>query len=248
MTAVTLLCDSFYRKAQALCCTWSVSKSELLQRLERKGVLPKTFAFKKGEKIFREGEPGITLFFLLAGKIALITHTPDGRALGLAVLRPGDVFGELALATGERYVTAQALTEVTVALVPADATKSLARDDPELLDEIFSVIGRRLQMAVKAVTDLLSVPLRARLARQLLNLATDNPDSHALEVDLTQEVLSTLVGASREAVNRELRRFARRGWVVLRRGRIVVRLPRELAAYAEYEWPERTIGPWGDPF
>jgi CRP/FNR family transcriptional regulator, cyclic AMP receptor protein len=205
---------------------------EFLRRLEARGIVPCVLSFRSKENLYREGEPGITLFVLLHGKVALTIHTPDGRELGLAVLGPGDVFGELALTTGERYVTAHALTDVEAAVVRADETKALAREDPELLDDLLSLVDERLRGAVAMASELLTASLGVRLARHLVDLATPGPDSGDLEVLITQEELATLVGATREAVNRELRRLARRGWLRLGRKRIVLLRPEELAGLA----------------
>jgi CRP-like cAMP-binding protein len=206
---------------------------EFLRRLEAKGIVPRVLSFRSRENLYREGEPGITLFVLLQGKVTLTIHTPDGGELGIAVLGPDDVFGELALTTGERYVTAHALTDVDVAVVRADETKALARHEPELLDDILSLIDERLRRAVAVASEILSASLSVRMARHLLDLATPGPASGELEVLITQEELATLVGATREAVNRELRRLARRGWLRLGRRRIVLLRPEELASLTE---------------
>jgi CRP/FNR family cyclic AMP-dependent transcriptional regulator len=206
---------------------------EFLRRLEAKGIVPRVLSFRSKENLYREGEPGITLFVLLQGKVTLTIHTPDGGELGLAVLGPGDVFGELALTTGERYVTAHALTDVDVAVVRADETKALARDDPELLDDLLSLVDERLRRAVAVASEILTASLSVRMARHLLALANPEPASGDLEVLITQEELATLVGATREAVNRELRRLARRGWLRLGRRRIVLLRPDELARFTE---------------
>jgi len=206
---------------------------EFLRRLEARGIVPCALSYRSKESLFREGEPGITLFVLLRGKVTLTIHTPDGRELGLAVLGPGDVFGELALTTEQRYVTAHALTDVDVAVVRADETKALASADPELLNDILSLVDERLRRAVAVASEILSASLSVRIARQLLALAAPGPASGDLEVPIAQEELATLVGATREAVNRELRRLARRGWLRLGRRRIVLLRPEELASLTE---------------
>jgi CRP-like cAMP-binding protein len=204
-----------------------------LQRLQDKGITPRILIFEREHDIYRQGEPGISLFFLLEGKVALTIQTPDGRTLGLAVLGPGDVFGELALMTGERYVTAHALTEVKVAVVRADETKALAGGDPDLLGEVLSLVGKRLQAAVETLSGLLSSSLGARVARHLLNLAVEDPDTKTLRIAITQEELAHLVGTTREAVNRELGRLARRELLSLGRGRIVILRRQELSRLAQ---------------
>ncbi len=216
---------------------------EFLRHLEARGIVPSLLSFRKNENLYHQGEPGITLFVLLRGKVTLTVHTQDGRELGLAVLGPGDVFGELALTTGERYVTAHALTDVEVAVVRADETKALAGADPELLDDILSLVDERLRRAVAVASEMLSATLSVRIARHLLDLAAPEPASGELEVLVTQEELATLVGATREAVNRELRRLARRGWLRLGRRRIVLLRPDKLASLVE---PVRRHDPVAD--
>ena len=216
---------------------------EFLRHLEARGIVPSALSFRKNENLYHQGEPGITLFVLLRGKVTLTVHTQDGRELGLAVLGPGDVFGELALTTGERYVTAHALTDVEVAVVRADETKALAGADPELLDDILSLVDERPRRAVAVASEMLSATLSVRIARHLLDLAAPEPASGELEVLVTQEELATLVGATREAVNRELRRLARRGWLRLGRRRIVLLRPEKLASLTE---PVRPHDPVAD--
>jgi CRP-like cAMP-binding protein len=185
-------------------------------------------SIRKGEAIYHQGELGVALFFLLTGKVELAVQASDGREVGLAILTPGAVFGELALAKAARFVTARAVTDVEVGLVSADQVRFELSHDPALLDEILGLMGDRLRTAVETVTELLSAPLAARLARWLLELAVEDPASGSLHIDMTQDDLATLVGGSREAVNRELRRLARRGCLSLGRGKIEIHRPEEL--------------------
>lgn len=204
----------------------------MLERLEEMGITPRILAVRKGEAIYHQGELGIALFFLLSGKVELAVQASDGREVGLALLGPGAVFGELALTKAARFVTARAVTDVTVGGVSADQVKSHLREDPALLDEVLGLMGERLQTAAETVTQLLSAPLAARLARWLLQLAVEDPPSQSLQVNMTQEELAALVGGTREAVNRELRRLAGRGWVGLGRGKILIYRPEALQARA----------------
>ena len=102
-----------------------------------------------------------------------------------------------------------------------------------MLDDILSLVDERLRRAVAVASEILSASLTVRMARHLLDLANPEPASGDLEALITQEELATLVGATREAVNRELRRLARRGWLRLGRRRIVLLRPDELARFTE---------------
>jgi CRP-like cAMP-binding protein len=92
-------------------------------------------------------------------------------------------------------------------LLNAEEVRLQGKVDPKLYDEILDLMGERLLAAAETVTALLSAPLGARLAKWLLELATEKPDSRTLQIDIAQEELAALVGGSREAVNRELRRL-----------------------------------------
>jgi CRP-like cAMP-binding protein len=191
-------------------------------------MTPRRLSIRKGEAIYHQGELGVALFFLLTGKVELAVQASDGREIGLAILAPGAVFGELALTKAARFVTARAVTDVEVGLLSADDVKLELSHNPALLDEILGLMGDRLRTALDAVTELLSAPLAVRLARWLLELAVEDPTSGSLHIDMTQEDLATLVGGTREAVNRELRRLAGRGCLSLGRGKIEIHRPEEL--------------------
>jgi CRP/FNR family transcriptional regulator len=197
--------------------------------------------------IYHQGELGIALFFLIRGKVELAVQAADGREVGLAVLGPGALFGELALTKAARFVTARAVTDVEVGLVSADQVKLELSHDPALFDEILSLMGERLRTAAETVTQLLSAPLAARLARWLLELAVEDPLSGSLHVEMTQEELATFVGGSREAVNRELGRLAGRGCLSLRRGRIQIHRPEDLEGPAGAVQDRRPLVGSGPP-
>ena len=168
--------------------------------------------------IFSEGEPGDRMYVILDGKVKLGQTSPDGRESLLAVLGPGEVFGELSLFDpGPRTATATAVTDtVVVGLGHADLRPWLT-GRPEVAEALLQALAQRLRRTNEALADLVFSDVPGRVAKQLLELADKfgqpGPDGVLVHHDLTQEELAQLVGASRETVNKALADFTQRGWV-----------------------------------
>lgn len=193
-----------------------------------------TSRLRKGEVLFRQGEPGTQLHVILDGKVKLFHTSADGRENMLAVIGPGDVVGELSLFDpGERTATASALTDVSVASLDHEALRPWLREHLEVAEQLLGALARRLRRTNEAVADLVFSDVPGRLAKALLDLAARfgerGPEGVRLRLDLTQEELAQLVGASRETVNKALADFAGRGWL-RQSGRTVVLLDQERLA------------------
>jgi len=188
----------------------------------------------RGETLFTEGEPGESLYIVLAGKVKLGRRSPDGRENLVAVMGPSDQFGELSLFDpGPRTATATVVTDARLARLPKAALQKWVQDRPQIAVQLLRVVARRLRRTNTMLADLIFVDVPGRVAKQLLQLAQrfGSVDGGRLRVthDLTQEELAQLVGASRETVNKALADFASRGWLQLE-GKSVVILDRERLA------------------
>jgi CRP/FNR family transcriptional regulator, cyclic AMP receptor protein len=192
-------------------------------------------ALTRGEAVFREGEDGRELYVVLTGKVKLGRHSADGRENVIAVLGPGDLFGELSLFDDTtRAASATAVTETELAALDHAAFDRWLTERPAVSRVILRVLARRLRMANESLSDLVFADVPGRVAKALLGLADRFGTSEAdgavrVEHDLTQEELAQLVGASRETVNKALSDFATRGWLRLD-GRAVVLIDAERLA------------------
>ena len=190
-----------------------------------------TLEIPRGTVLFHEGEPGDSLYIVLAGKVKLGRRASDGRENLVAVMGPSDQFGELSLFDpGPRTATAVAVTDVRIAVLPKDPLVHWVSERPQIALQLMRVIARRLRRTNTMLADLIFVDVPGRVAKQLLQLAQKfgSVDGGQLRVthDLTQEELAQLVGASRETVNKALADFAARGWLRLE-GKSVVILDRD---------------------
>jgi CRP/FNR family transcriptional regulator, cyclic AMP receptor protein len=182
--------------------------------------------FSRGATLFSEGEPGDRLYIVTQGKIKLGRSATDGRENLLAVLGPGEMFGELSLFDpGPRTATATAVTAGVLSSIGHDDLQPLLLARPEVAGRLLAALARRLRRTNEAMADLVFSDVPGRVAKALLDLASrfgvEAEDGLRVTHDLTQEELAQLVGASRETVNKALADFAGRGFLRLE-GRAVV--------------------------
>ena len=174
----------------------------------------------RGETIFHEGDPGDRLYVIVVGKIKLGRASGDGRENLLAVLGPGEMFGELSLFDpGPRNATGTAVADTVLLGMGTDDLDEWLRGRPDVARHLLRALARRLRRTNEALADLVFSDVPGRVAKALLDLSErfGRPTDDGLRVahDLTQEELAQLVGASRETVNKALADFAARGWIRL---------------------------------
>ena len=176
--------------------------------------------FGKGDVVFSEGDDGDRLYVVSDGKIKLGHAAPDGRETLLAVMGPGDMFGELSLFDpGPRTATATALTDTVLLGLHHQALRPWLTGRPEVAEALLQALAQRVRRVNDNLSELVFSDVPGRVAKALLDLGEKFGESRAdglfVEHDLTQEELAQLVGASRETVNKALADFVARGWIRL---------------------------------
>lgn len=186
-----------------------------------------TVKLRRGEELFREGDTGDKLYICIDGKVKLGRTSVDGRENLLAILGPGQMFGELSLFDpGPRSATVTAVTDTTFLSLSHDDLLQWLEGRPAVARGLLSQLAARLRKANDVVADLVFSDVPGRVAKALLDLASrfgrTADDGVHVHHDLTQEELAQLVGASRETVNKALADFAARGWVRLEPRSVVI--------------------------
>ncbi len=176
--------------------------------------------FGKGDVVFSEGDDGDRLYVVSDGKIKLGHAASDGRETLLAVMGPGDMFGELSLFDpGPRTATATALTDTVLLGLHHQALRPWLTGRPEVAEALLQALAQRVRRVNDNLSELVFSDVPGRVAKALLDLGEKFGESRAdglfVEHDLTQEELAQLVGASRETVNKALADFVARGWIRL---------------------------------
>jgi CRP-like cAMP-binding protein len=192
--------------------------------------------FARNEVIFHEGDPADSLHLLASGHVSVRVATPDGDSVTLAIIGPGEAFGEFALIgrDNRRAATVTALEQCETLCVQRERFDALRRDHPRLdrmLAEILAIEVRRLD---SRLLEFLYLPADKRVLRRLASLGKvyRDGDRKPVVVPLTQDVIASLAGASRPTTNQALRVVEDAGIVEIGRGRIEILDPAALVRRA----------------
>ena len=182
---------------------------------------------RRGDVLFHEGDSGDKLYVVTEGKVKLGRSSSDGRENLLAIMGPGQMFGELSLFDpGPRSATVTAVTDATFASLSHDDLLKWLDGRPMVARGLLSQLAGRLRKSNDVVADLVFSDVPGRVAKALLDLADrfgrTADDGVHVHHDLTQEELAQLVGASRETVNKALAEFVQRGWLRLEARAVVI--------------------------
>ena len=187
--------------------------------------------FAASETLFHRGDPAAHLYVLISGSAKITLPDEYGKEAVIALLRPGEVFGELALFDdAPRSATVVSVGETECLLVSRDDFLSLLERAPQAMREVLKLLARTIRRSTTHVEDLVFLDVPSRVAKALLDLS-DVGGSEA-EIGITQDDLAAMVGATRVSVNRVLASLEQRGIVKVARRRIAVldreRLSREV--------------------
>jgi CRP/FNR family cyclic AMP-dependent transcriptional regulator len=191
-----------------------------------------------GALLASRGEPASEWVGVAKGAVRVSSVSLSGKQVTLAYVEPGTWFGDIALFDGlPRTHDANAHGETTLLVVRKPDFKELLSQHVELYEALLRLNCRRLRLMFNQIEDLNTRPLASRLAKQVLMLAKSYGIEHGEEVriglQLAQEDLAQLLGASRQRVNQELKGFEREGAVRVEPTRLVVLSKEKLLAIAE---------------
>jgi CRP-like cAMP-binding protein len=199
--------------------------------LERFSHVAVPRSFPSGTRVFHEGDSSDACYIVSEGSFRVTREHSDGRAITLATLGPGEIFGELAMLDGDlRSASAESITDGTLLALPANDVRSLLARNPEIALKLVAGLVRRLRAANARLSRQSFQTVPSRVAGILLQLSRDNqpagadPEGEPAEVTIrmNQTDLAQLAGTSRESVSRFLAELERAGVVRSGRGRVTV--------------------------
>jgi CRP-like cAMP-binding protein len=172
--------------------------------------------YRKGQVIFREGQPGGTVLAIRSGVVKVSVVTPTGRDILLALKEPGSLVGELAAIDGRpRSATATALDAVSAIGLSDAAFGDFLDRHPRMALRLLRTLADQIREAATRTADRDTGDTTSRVARRLVMLAERYGEYNGpvIEVNLpiTQEDLAGWVGATREATSRSLGRLRAQG-------------------------------------
>jgi CRP/FNR family cyclic AMP-dependent transcriptional regulator len=193
--------------------------------------------YRAGETVFLMGAPANQMMALLSGTIRIRIPAPEGNELFLAMIYPDEIFGELAVFDeNERSADAVAESACTVAIFDRDDILSLFDRNPSLWPKLVKVLVQRLRSTDQAFAEVALLQLPVRLAKAILRTYTSSGTS----AKISQRELASMVGSTRETVNRCIHNWQREGIVKISGGSIVITDRRSFEHIANVGQPRKT--------
>lgn len=185
-----------------------------LERLAR-AVIERAYA--KDEIVFLEGEPSQGLYIVREGLVKIYKLSDEGREQILRHIGPGESFNEVAVFDGgPNPANVSAVQASAVWIVPSASIVDLITRRPQVALAVIRNLGARVRHLVTLVEDLALRHVTARLAKLLLESATERQPA------LTQQEMASRLGTVREMIGRSLKQMEARGLLKLERGKIVI--------------------------
>jgi CRP/FNR family cyclic AMP-dependent transcriptional regulator len=209
----------------------SLRDSYLFQRADEDALMAiarhlRRRRFRRGETIFHQGDPGDALHVVSSGAVKIVLPSMEGEEAIIATLRTGDFFGELALLDGApRSATAIALEATETWTLPRAALVTLLDQDKALRDSLLAGLAREIRRITGHVAELHFLDLGGRLASRLARLAREaEPDANEVRLDwpYTQSDLASMIGGTRQSVNKLLSGLVDRGLVAIEKDKLVI--------------------------
>lgn len=170
----------------------------------------KLVEFGRGQEICASGTGNRFAHIIKEGNVRLIMHSPSGKQLTVAILKPGDVIGGADLfGTETGGESAEALSPCVLYQVPVDLLRKLATESSDFSLRINKEVNKSRMLVMNRMQDVLFLTVQERLSRLILRLADEFPGTTTsgkrfVNIRLTHQELADLIGANREAVSATL--------------------------------------------
>jgi CRP/FNR family transcriptional regulator, cyclic AMP receptor protein len=192
-------------------------KQEMRDSLRQETLNSRAVTFVRHANIYTCGEQDEMVYFIETGQVKLLLLSPEGKECLLAIHSSGDIFGELCLAgLGARRETAVAMKQTTLKQIPCPLF--FARLSRDTLSEGFvRYLAVRIADQQQVIANLVTVDSEQRLGQTLLQLARTlgkkDPRSIRIELKISHEELSEMVGTTRPRISFFMHRFRNLGLI-----------------------------------
>jgi CRP/FNR family transcriptional regulator, cyclic AMP receptor protein len=210
-------------------------KQQMRESLRQETLNSRAVTIAKHDHVYTCGDNDELVYFIESGQIKLLMLSPGGKECLLAIHAAGDIFGELCLSgLGARLETAVAMEETVIKQIPC--SKFFARLGRDALFEGFvQYLAVRIADQQQVIANLVTVDSEQRLGKTLLNLARTmgkkDPRSIRIELKITHEELSEMVGTTRPRISVFMQRFRNLGLIETNADHFLIIKEKRLTAY-----------------
>lgn len=212
-------------------------KRQLRDSLQRETLNTRAIRLARHASVYNSGDQDEAVYFIESGQIKLVMVSSEGKECLLAIHSNGDIFGELCLSgLGLRQETATAMKTTILKIIPCARFFERLRKD-SLYEGFVRYLAVRIADQQQVIANLVTVDSEQRLGQTLLQLARTmgkkDPRSIRIELRITHEELSAMVGTTRPRISLFMQRFHHLGLIETNEERFFVVKEKRLADYLE---------------
>ncbi len=210
-------------------------KLQLRDSLRLETMNSRAMTIAKHDNVYTCGDQDQTVYFIESGQVKLLMLSPEGRECLLAIHTVGDIFGELCLSNlNARLETATAMEETVLKQIPS--SRFFARlDGDKLLEGFVRYLAVRIADQQQVIANLVTVDSEQRLGKTLLQLARKlgkkDPRSIRIELKISHEELSEMVGTTRPRISMFMQRFRNLGLIETNTDHFLIIKEKQLTSY-----------------
>jgi CRP/FNR family transcriptional regulator, cyclic AMP receptor protein len=210
-------------------------KKQLGESLLRETQNSRAVKFARHENVYTVGEQDQMVYYIESGQVKLVMDSPEGKECLLAIHSAGDVFGELCLSgISGRLETAIAMKPTAVKRISSSQFFTRLQDD-SLMEGFVRYLAVRVADQQQAISNLVLVDSEQRLGQTLLQLGRTmgkkDPRSIRIELKITHEELSEMVGTTRPRISMFMQRFKNLGLIETNKEHFLIIKENKLAGY-----------------
>lgn len=196
------------------------------------------FLYKKGEQIFKEGDPVTGIYFIYEGSVKIHKQWGPDKELIVRFAKKGDIFGHRGFGNEPHYpITATALETVSACYIGLDFFYASLKTNTDFLFKLMMFYAEELQTSEKNMRNLAHMPVKGRVATALLRLEErfGRTDSGAIDIVLSRQDLASYAGTTYETVFRLLTEFNNEGIISLAGKDIIIKDKNKLEQETIYQ-------------
>jgi CRP/FNR family transcriptional regulator, cyclic AMP receptor protein len=210
-------------------------KVQMRESLRLETMHSRAVTIAKNDNVYTCGDNDELVYFIESGQVKLLMLSPEGRECLLVIHTAGDIFGELCLSgLGARLETATAMEETVIKQVPSSKFFARLASD-NLFPGFVQYLAVRIADQQQVIANLVTVDSEQRLGKTLLSLARTlgkkDPRSIRIEVKITHEELSEMVGTTRPRISVFMQRFRNLGLIETNENNFLVIKEKRLTDY-----------------
>ncbi|OGW00669.1 MAG: hypothetical protein A2889_05935 [Nitrospinae bacterium RIFCSPLOWO2_01_FULL_39_10] len=180
--------------------------------------------YDKDEYIFYEGEKCDWLYIVYHGRVKIIKHSPSGKDVIIDIIPHGEIFGTVALLSGDTFPASAIAGDPTIILKLSKGNfYELEKRFPGVISSIAKTMGKRLVSAHEIMQTMAVEKVDVRIVKALLKLFKEQSSNAEDPISITRQELADMIGTTVETSIRVLSKFEKKGLVTSKRGKIWIK-------------------------